>query len=434
MTPVETAAFALSIGALLSRFLFPPALPWLLLAAGLALAAALFVNPARWQLYPLAIALLLTGVLLWQPQRFGVGMAVSAGIIVTLSAILAQLFALPRLSAPSGPYTVGTIVAALERPAETGNRQLMLKIWYPARKAQGQAEGLWADLQGMTDIPWGMRKALAYLSRVATHSHAGADYDAAAGPARVLIYNHSFVSWASENSLLVEELASRGYVVVAVRHRGQMAEYEALDAQTEDAARKQDAALQKQLSEAGSREARAQLSQKLAEIGTASTIARRRSADSRFLADRLMTVLAAVPGFPRETPDHYGAIGFSLGGAVSTSLCVGDPRCRAVVNIDGGIHGVDYAQLRVPHYLMIYGRTNIGGGDAVLPGAATGYEERIFPEAAHADFHDAAIVLPVTRWFFGRSTAALVQERREMAETIGVFLSNAFERRMQIPL
>lgn len=427
MTPIEIAAFILSLGTLLSRFALPPASPWLVGAAGLALLAALIVNPARWQLYPALPGLALLAILLWQSQRFATTLLVSGAILIGLSAILAQLFAVVRLPAPSGPYAVGTVTHEMERSAGTEARQLFLKIWYPARETKGAAEGLWRDLQDMADIPWGMRKALTYVSAIATHSHKDAPYASAAGPARVLLYNHSFVSWASENSLLAENIASRGHVIIAIRHRGQMDEYRALDSGVEQAARERDTELQKQLGAAKSREDRARLSTQLAEAGMTVEIARRRTADSRFVADRLEAVLAAIPGLSAHVPKTYGAMGFSLGGAVSTSLCVDDPRCRAVVNIDGGIHGVDYTRLSVPHFLMIYGKGNIGGSDAVRTGAGSGYEERIFPQAGHGDFHDSAIALPITRWFLGRSVSALMQERREMADTIAQFLARSVE-------
>ena len=71
---------------------------------------------------------------------------------------------------------------------------------------------------------------------------------------------------------------------------------------------------------------------------------------------------------------------------------------------------------------MVYGKDNIGGSAAVKAGTAGGYEERIFPQARHADFHDAAVALPIMRWFFGRSTEELEREGKEVARTVADFL------------
>ena len=82
--------------------------------------------------------------------------------------------------------------------------------------------------------------------------------------------------------------------------------------------------------------------------------------------------------------------------------------------------GVDYARLPVPHYLMIHGAAHGSGARA-----QGGYEELVLPQAVHADFHDSAIVIPATRWFFGRSAGELVRERRVLSEKIADFLDRS---------
>lgn len=396
MTVLELAALVLALGAIPARFLATPVAPWLVAGAGLTLLVALAANPTRWQLYPALPGLVLVGLAVFQPQRFAIGTLVTSALLLAVSLALVLAFAMPGLPAPSGRNAVGTVDLTLERSTEDRPRKLFVKVWYPARESDDAPEGLWRDLQSMSDVPWYMRLSLNYLGRAKTHSRPSAAYSGGDGPARIVLYNHSFVSWASENSLLAEELASEGFTVIAIRHMGQVAEYEALDG-----GRKPEAA--------------------------AAEIVRRRTADSRFVVDRLAGILKAIPDFGEPLPQDYAAIGFSLGGAVSTQLCVEDRRCRAVANLDGGIPGVDFAKIAVPHYLMVYGKDNIGGSAAVKAGAAGGYEERIFPQAAHADFHDAAVALPIMRWVFGRSTAELKRERREVAGTVADFLDRAWK-------
>ena len=395
MTLLELAAFVLAFGAIVSRLAFRWIEPWLLGASAIALASALALNPARWQLLSAVIGLGLLVLVLRQPVRFGRKSAIAGVVLLGLAAVLAQTFSMPRLAAPLGPYAVGTVTDTLVRREGRAERRLFLKIWYPASNSRAEPEGLWSDLPGMTDIPWYFRWGLAYLTRAPTHSHPAARYGAGAGPARIVLYNHSFVSWASENSLLAEDLASRGYTVIAIRHLGQVDEYR----------------------EGG----RALGEIPTADMRLAGAIMRRRTDDSRFVADRLGPVLQAVPQLTGRVPATYAAMGFSLGGAVSSDLCVTDRRCRAVVNIDGAIPGVDYTRLPTPHYLMVKGSAH-AGEDAVRAG---GYEEVIYARAAHADFLDAAITLPITRWFFGRSVEELARERRRQTDLIASFLARA---------
>ncbi|MBO9574218.1 MAG: hypothetical protein J7494_00635 [Sphingobium sp.] len=403
MTAIELAAMALAFGAILSAMLFRRALPWLLACAGLALMAALLFNPARWQLYPAAPALLFLVLPLLRHARVRRGVPIASAALAGLSAALALLFAMPTLPRPGGPYPVGTASHGLERPSSDGPRHLYLKIWYPARAAAGRTEGLWRDLAGMSDIPWYARWGLAYLAHAPTQSHPGAPYAATGRAPSIVLYNHSFVSWASENSLLAEDLASRGMIVVAVRALGQVDEYRRLDSEATRNPLKPDGA----------------------DVAVAMDLIRRRTDDSRFVVANLGKVLSMIPGMPGSRPTTYEAIGFSLGGAVSTGLCASDPQCRAVVNIDGAIPGIDYPRLPIPHYLMIYSGANFARVGAVRRGAQGGYRERVFGQAVHADFHDSAIAIPATRWIFGRSGATLTKERRKVAEMIAQFLENA---------
>lgn len=397
MTPLELAGSVLAFGTLLSCLVARRVLPWLLAASALTLAAALIANSARWQIYPMAVALMLLAFLLRHRRPFARTMALGGALLLLgVSATLAQLMAMPQLPAPSGPYPVGTVERALERPTAHGPRRLFLKVWYPARKTAEREEGLWSDLQEMTGLPWYIRWSLAYLSHAPTHSHAGAPY-APGAAVHVVLYNHSFVSWASENSLLAEELASRGFTVIAVSHRGQFDEYRELDARYGNKA----------------------LGAMVVEM------VRGRSGDSRLVADGLDTLIPSIPGMKSDAPKTYEAVGFSLGGAVATSLCATDRRCLAVANIDGAVPGVDYARLPIPHYLMICSGATFRGLGAAARDEQGGYRERVFPQAVHADFHDSAVAIPATRWFFGRTVAALEGEKRETAGTIADFLTSA---------
>jgi|GEM_PF-1384242 len=66
--------------------------------------------------------------------------------------------------------------------------------------------------------------------RIVTNARHAAPYAANAWPPRVSIYNHGMISLASENSMLMEHLASHGHVVIALQHRSQLAELRALQA------------------------------------------------------------------------------------------------------------------------------------------------------------------------------------------------------------
>lgn len=428
MTGLEATALALSLAAAISRLGWPQGQwgIWLAGAGAAACLAALVVNPARWQLYPALIALVLLTFVLLPPHRFGTGFTIFAAVLLAISGALAQFLAVPRLPAPTGPHAVGTVDHMLERSSPEGQRRLFIKVWYPASAGEGRSEGLWSDLTRMDDIPLPARWGMAYLSGARTSSHASAVLNNT-NRLPVILYNHSLLSWASENSLLAEELASRGNIVIAIRHIGQVSEHGELAAGLGEADRAADRDLQAQLQKAQSREERARLSQLLAKGKVSSEIVRRRAEDSRFVFGHLPEVLGEIPGGPPTVAASYAAMGLSLGGAVSTRLCADDPRCAAVINLDGGLYGIDPARMRPLPYLMVYSGANVGGSDAVREGAGGLYEERIFAEAAHADLHDAPKVLPMG-WFGGMARDKAAAMNRELGGLVAEFVERSLVR------
>jgi dienelactone hydrolase len=307
------------------------------------------------------------------------------------------------LPAPQGPCAVGCIVQELldqDRPAhllatECG-RRLFLKVWYPAEPgARGPGELVWPELRDPARAPPLARTVLGLL-RQRTVSRSGARFAAPAAPSPLVIYHHGMVSFAAENTSLMEDLASHGYTVVAIEHRDQLAEFRGL-AQNQSAAQRRTAAvLAKQIIRTDPA-ARAALAH---DYYTASPntnrIVRERAADTRLVLDRMESILDAIPGRHGNATSRPSVhlAGFSLGGAVATEVALHDARVASVVNLDGGTQGsIDAAALQVP-YLMLYSQQNEGINDALLPTHA----QRMAPAGTrHLNYHDIAGLVPLLR-------------------------------------
>ena len=107
-------------------------------------------------------------------------------------------------------------------------RRLLLKVWYPAASATTRPELLWAELRRDTRTPLPMRLLLRCVRvRTATVSRAAISLLVRASP--LVIYNHGLISFAAENTSLMEELASHGYTVLAIQHADQLAERQRVD-------------------------------------------------------------------------------------------------------------------------------------------------------------------------------------------------------------
>ena len=382
-----------------------------LVIAVIALASLhVFARPMRWQLYPvwLLAAALLSGALFGiEPQ--GVGrhaLAVASALLLFVSAALALGLPTPRLPAPSGPHAVGVSELQLtrEHPA-TVKRQLTLKIWYPAVKPdQSQRpEALWSEFRRPDVAPALLRFLLGYLTHVPTLSFPKAR--AATPPLQgfpILIYSHGAVSIAGETTLLMEALASAGYIVVAIRHTDQAAEMQAIQASVPEDERQRDRALTQALQATTDRETRARLSRDLFANSTGMPrIIDHRAGDVTHVIDNLRAVASAIPQQASDTlidPGRIGAFGLSLGGAVSMAACERSAQCAAVANLDGGLFGDPPSQpVDVPH-LMLYSAASLGSNDQMLDRSSPFYSEAELPGSKHLDLHDVTLIAPILRW------------------------------------
>jgi dienelactone hydrolase len=202
--------------------------------------------------------------------------------------------ALPRAT---GPAAVGTdVVQLLDRTR--GGRRLVLTRWYPA------AEGAAARPLAAYASP----RLTTTLAIPPVRVHARLDARARRARLPVVLFSPGFGTPRVLYQALAEDLASHGYLVVAVDHTGE-APIEFPDGRIELP---------------GAFGANP--------IATASAI---RLADLRFILRRLD---AMGPG-PRADHDRIAAVGHSLGGSTAAALMRVEPSVRAGVDMDGSIFG-----------------------------------------------------------------------------------------------
>ena len=229
---------------------------------------------------------------------------IEAGLLVFL-ALASNILPVFRLPRPTGPFPVGTVTQTLD-----GEGSLAPQIWYPAAPtARARAAPYEPATSGWRN--WVFRHV---------RTDALQDAPLAAGTDRfpVLIYVNGWDGTRWENSALMQELASHGYVVAASDQPGGVVDSTDLSTPWDTSSqiawhRTEDVAAVKLRVQVG--------------------IARR-------VLDRL-AALGAESGsrFARRLdPARAGILGFSFGGATAAEAAT-DPRFRAVVNMDGRLFG-----------------------------------------------------------------------------------------------
>ena len=153
----------------------------------------------------------------------GVACAVLAGVLVAGPAGATSPLQL-TLPAPTGSESVGTVSLHLIDPGRQDpwvpgrQRELMVSIWYPARHTEHYPAVPWmppataATFEQLNGIPAGS------VTMPVTAGHDGAPVDRRRGGLPVVVYSPGSGSDRSINTALVEELASRGYMVVTIDH------------------------------------------------------------------------------------------------------------------------------------------------------------------------------------------------------------------------
>lgn len=243
-----------------------------------------------------------------------------------------------HLPAPTGPDAVGTTDLHLVqhgrpdpwKPSQT--RQIMASIWYPARYAHrfplahqmppGAAAGF--DAFNTTGVPPGTVDWAA----TRTAAHVGAPVDRGRRPRPVILYSPGVGDPRTWGTTLVEDLASRGYIVVTIDHT-----YDATAVQFPDG-----------------HVAKSVFPAILAGGPPTSAFFRKvvqaREDDTRFVLDEFGAVKSgadpdaehrALPSGLRGALDlrRIGMFGQSGGGFTALQTMYDDPRVKAAIDMDG---------------------------------------------------------------------------------------------------
>nr|WP_246504129.1 dienelactone hydrolase family protein [Plastoroseomonas arctica] len=226
----------------------------------------------------------------------------------------------------------------------------------------------------------------------------GADFATPAGRAPVILYQPSWFSHRRENSFMLANLASHGFVALALddirRYPGAAGPEAALRAAALDQG--SEAAMERSLG----------------------VVAERVALAGRIGAAALDAFAADTEWAGRIDAGRVGVLGFSFGGAIAAEMARANPRVLAGINLDGSTYGEAGRLGAGRPFLTLF-------GDAPFPPAA----ERIHPDPAirleaaltlietqrqlaqasrpatwcfsfegarHGDFSDALVVPPIT--------------------------------------
>lgn len=260
----------------------------------------------------------------YRPGRRAVvttGAGVAAGLAVggpRAFAVAPTKLELPR---PGSRHRLGTVAAHLVDDARrdpwfpSGQRELMVQLWYPARpEAERLPRAPWMDPGAAKVLQRTSYLLEGYVTLPDTHAALGAAADPRGGPYPVIVYSPGAGQYRAASTALVEDLVSHGYVVVTIDHTYDSGEVEFPGGRVETYA----------------------LGNDLTDEIAAKAVGVRVD-DTRFVLAQLPRVAHRVG--VRLDLARVAMFGHSLGGAATTAVLATALPLRAGVNMDGTIFG-----------------------------------------------------------------------------------------------
>ena len=259
-------------------------------------------------------------------------------LVSFLGLFLFQCIPIKNPPQPTGGFNVGTQSFELTdtnrlewftKDNLEDTRKIMVQVWYPTIDTEGKKENY---------IDYGKIRAKALaeqfdykpfifnsLIKVKSNSFSNAKADNQNGPYPLVIFSHGLGGNRTQNTVIMEELASHGYVVIAIEH--------AYDANVsifnnEDIADYRSGINYERKDEAEDLTPEDFWAIRLPQLQT-------RAADVSFLIDVLSENKFSEDILQIIDLDYIGILGHSFGGATSIYSAYSDNRINACINLDG---------------------------------------------------------------------------------------------------
>lgn len=326
------------------------------------------------------------------------------GLLVwSVALALPYLLPVPQLPEVTGPYAIGTQTFHLidesreeiytADPAD--RREIMMQIWYPTVDgAPGETAAYLEDLSVMAPViadRLGLPSFLLdHIDLVKVGATRGAPVLADEAPYPVLVFAHGLRGIRGQNTAMVRELASQGFVVATIDHTygnaisvfpgGRIAFYspDVLSGLGEPA-------------------------------HTSNLLVNVWADDIGFVLDQLALWNASAGNSFNAAFDlaKVGVFGHSTGGGAAVEFCGSDERCRAGAGLDAWLvpvsgevveNGLEqpFLFLRADRWDFSDSGENFDIADGLLQGAATTSYMATIDGAAHYDFTDTPLLSPLT--------------------------------------
>lgn len=277
--------------------------------------------------------------------------------VFILSAVFAWFLPINNLPEPSGKSKVGTVFMDFNNPYRTnlltGRKELQrigVQIWYPADDIHDKKRINWLLSRNSASLfakSVGLPDVFGQLTMVKTNSYLNAPLSAASRKYPVILFSGGSGMFNGQNTIQMEELASNGYIVIAVSHpkddfvtRFADGTELSLDMKMGDVLNDDmSSAIKYMKSKYKSDHGTPEMQRTVIQIAKVSNAdVKIWAEDMIFAADQIdrMNDGSIKSMFKGKIDTRgYGIFGHSFGGAAAGQACLDDSRFKAFINIDG---------------------------------------------------------------------------------------------------
>ncbi len=220
-------------------------------------------------------------------------------------------------------------------------------------------------LRGVADILELPAPTFHGFKHLSTFEYTDAPVATAGAPFPVIVFSHGYWLYPTQNTALMEHLASHGYIVFSLSHAGDSAPVAHPDGTVSETVPYEEvpgATHEGEIRFWGGRshdertEAIHVYRQEV-DRGRLGASFRTWRADTQLLLRRLEDTQHSPAGLADLMPamdlTHLGLAGMSFGGSIAASVCREEPRCGAAVNIDGDEFDFDLYDADYPRPLLL---------------------------------------------------------------------------------
>lgn len=337
-------------------------------------------------------------------------------ILITLVVTLASCIQAAELPEPSGNYPIGITYLSFtdqNRPEiftsdPTDKREITVKTWYPAEPVENAKLAPYIrnaeEIVPIFNLPTS-------IINIKTHSKLDLSFSQAQETFPVLLFSHGWGEHFSQNTVLMEELASHGYIVFSIAHHYEAkfsfypdGHFIAIDDSSErfleimDEQRNPEAfVVFKKMQNAKSYEEQEAVFRQSNELMPKLLVEGPRiwADDISFLIDELENMNQDNSIFSgKMNLEQIGVFGMSMGGIASGQVCIVDKRVMAGINMDGGIYG-DFLDTKISQPFMFMSSERYLGYDNIFSDHVNNSVYTITIHGAdHYNFHDLSILDP----------------------------------------